>query len=66
SHIKEYNVPVVAFVNEDGLIVNDSLDVERISILNRWLDAGVDKLKSDLSNETLNIQRVWDNSIKVF
>lgn len=26
----------------------------------------LDKLKSDLSNETLNIQRVWDNSIKVF
>lgn len=54
SHIKEYNVPVVAFVNEDGLIVNDSLDVERVSILNRWLDAGVELGNHTYSHKSLN------------
>ncbi|MBF0315308.1 MAG: polysaccharide deacetylase family protein [Oligoflexia bacterium] len=53
-HIKNHNVPVVGFVNEKGLVVNGSIDAERVGILNKWLDAGVELGNHTYSHKSLH------------
>jgi peptidoglycan/xylan/chitin deacetylase (PgdA/CDA1 family) len=37
-----HHVPAIGFVNENKLYVNDQLDSNRVSLLEQWLDAGME------------------------
>ena len=47
-------LPVVAFVNENKLYVNGSLDPDRVSLLKAWLDAGIELGNHTFSHPSLN------------
>jgi peptidoglycan/xylan/chitin deacetylase (PgdA/CDA1 family) len=47
-------LPVVAFVNENKLYVNGSLDPDRLSLLKAWLDAGLELGNHTFSHPSLN------------
>ncbi|PWT71652.1 MAG: polysaccharide deacetylase [Proteobacteria bacterium] len=51
--LKAHNVPVVAFVNEKKLTVNDQLDM-RVGLLEQWLDGGVELGNHTYSHPNLN------------
>jgi len=51
--LKEHHVPVVAFVNERKLMVNDQLDM-RVGLLEEWLDGGVELGNHTYSHANLN------------
>ena len=51
--LKAHHVPVVAFVNEGKLQVNDQLDM-RIGLLEQWLDGGVELGNHTYSHANLN------------
>jgi len=42
EQLRQGGVPVVGFVNEDKLELDDSVQPERLAMLNAWLDAGYD------------------------
>lgn len=49
GHVTAHAVPVIGFVNERKLYVNERLDTARVALLRRWLDAGL-----DLGNHTFS------------
>ncbi|HVZ17775.1 MAG TPA: polysaccharide deacetylase family protein, partial [Terriglobales bacterium] len=51
--LKAHHVPVVAFVNERKLQVNDQMDM-RIGLLEQWLDGGVELGNHTYSHANLN------------
>jgi peptidoglycan/xylan/chitin deacetylase (PgdA/CDA1 family) len=61
TKIKSQNIPVVAFVNENKLEVNGKRDPERIEILRKWLDAGI-----ELGNHTYSHRSAHDISIEEY
>jgi peptidoglycan/xylan/chitin deacetylase (PgdA/CDA1 family) len=53
--IGEHKVPVVGFVNEDKLLARDgSQDPERVALLRRWLDGGLELGNHGYSHRDLN------------
>ena len=58
AKIKNENIPVTAFVNENKLEVNGSRDPERIAILKLWLDAGVDLGNHTYGHKSENVVSV--------
>lgn len=51
--LKAHHVPVVAFVNEKKMMVNDQLDL-RVGLLELWLDGGVELGNHTYSHPNLN------------
>jgi peptidoglycan/xylan/chitin deacetylase (PgdA/CDA1 family) len=52
--IKSQNAPVIGFVNEDGLQVDGKNDDSKISLLKKWLDAGLDLGNHTFAHKSAN------------
>lgn len=51
---KKYNIPVVGFVNEHKLFINDTLKEERLSVLKQWNDNNFELGNHTFSHRSLN------------
>ena len=61
SRIEKQGAPVIGFVNENKLEVNEENDPEKIALLENWLNAGI-----DLGNHTYSHKSANEIPIKSF
>ena len=54
KNIKSQHIPVIGFVNEKKLQINDEYDVRRIVLLKKWLNAGLDLGNHTFSHPSLH------------
>ncbi len=54
SHILQYDIPAVGFVNEGKLFDDDKIDSTKLDILKLWLDAGLELGNHTFSHPNIN------------
>lgn len=54
SHILQYDIPAVGFVNEGKLFDDDKIDSTKLPILKLWLDAGLELGNHTFSHPNIN------------
>jgi peptidoglycan/xylan/chitin deacetylase (PgdA/CDA1 family) len=61
SAVQRHGVPAIGFVNEGGLVSNDSINGRRVALLRRWIDAGL-----ELGNHTYSHRGLHHSSLGVY
>jgi peptidoglycan/xylan/chitin deacetylase (PgdA/CDA1 family) len=58
SAVRRHGVPAIGFVNEGGLVSNDSINDRRVALLRRWIEAGL-----ELGNHTYSHRGLHRSSL---
>lgn len=54
SHLKKYEIPATGFIIKSKVITPDSIDIFKLGLLKRWMDAGIDLGNHTYSHPSLN------------